>query len=73
MADTSIINLGDATMVEKHDRSCPKGSNNKPKASAVVASSSTLAKHRCGRPLGSKNKPKIYVVTTGITKDLDVV
>jgi hypothetical protein len=73
MADTSIINLGDATMAEKRDCGCPKGSNNKPKASTAVASSSTPAKHRCGRPLGSKNKPKIYVVTAGVTKDLDVV
>jgi hypothetical protein len=43
---------------------------NKPKASAVVASSSTPAKrHRC-RPLGNKNKPKISA--TSAVDDLDI-
>jgi hypothetical protein len=57
MADAGVINLEDATVVEKHGHGRPRGSKNKPKASAMDASSSTtLAKHRRGRPLGSKNK-----------------
>jgi hypothetical protein len=50
-----VINLEDAIVVEKRRRGRPRWSKNKPKASAVDASSSTPAKHRHGRPLGSKN------------------
>jgi hypothetical protein len=43
---------------------------NKPKAYAIVASSSTPAKrHRC-HPLGNKNKPKISTAST--IDDLDI-
>jgi hypothetical protein len=42
MADVGVINLDDATMVEKHGRGRPRGSKkNNPKASAADASSST--------------------------------
>jgi hypothetical protein len=58
MADTGVINLEDAKVVEKCGRGRHQGRKNKPKASIVDASSSTLAKHRRGRPLGSKNKVK---------------
>jgi hypothetical protein len=50
-----VINLEDAMFVEKHGRGRPQWSKNKPKASAVDASSSTPAKRHHGRPLGSKN------------------
>jgi hypothetical protein len=72
MADAGVINLDDATMVEKHGRGRPRGSKNKPKISAVVASSLILAKRRRGRPLGSKNKPKTSAATVSTSEHLDV-
>jgi hypothetical protein len=71
MADSGIINLYDATMVEKHGHDRPRGSKNKPKATAADASSSMSAKRRRGRPVGSKNKPKASVAVN-IAKHLDV-
>jgi hypothetical protein len=42
MADASMINLDDATIIaEKHDR--PRGSKNKLKTSATTSSTTTLA------------------------------
>jgi hypothetical protein len=72
MGDIGVINLEDATMVEKNGHSCPRGSKNKPKASAVDAFSSTSAKHRPGHPLGSKNKVKTSTLPTSASKHLDV-
>jgi hypothetical protein len=56
MIDVAVINLADATVVEKHARGRPRGSKNKPKTSVVASLLATPAKHRRGRPLGSKNK-----------------
>jgi hypothetical protein len=59
IADTGVIDLDTAAVVEKRGRGCPRGSKNKPKYVSMVAlSSSAPMKQRPGRPLGSKNKPK---------------
>jgi hypothetical protein len=72
MDDARVINLEDVTVVKKHGRGRPQGSKNKPKASAIDASSSTLAKCRRGRPLGSKNKVKTSDAPTSTGEYLDV-
>jgi hypothetical protein len=72
MADARIVNLYDATMVEKRDHGRPRGSKNKPKASATDASSSTPAKRCRGRPLGRLNKAKTSVAPTSTAEHLDV-
>jgi hypothetical protein len=72
MADTRVINLEGGMVAEKHGRSHPQGSKNKPKASIMQASSSTVAKHCRGRPLGSKNKTKASATPTNINEHLDV-
>jgi hypothetical protein len=71
MADTSVNNLDDARMVEKHGRGLPRGSKNKPKASAAVASSSIPTNYCSGRPLGSKNKPNTSAATASTAEHLD--
>jgi hypothetical protein len=59
MADASVIDLDTGAIIEKHGRSHPRGSKNKPKDISIVASSSAVPrKRRPGCPLGSKNKPK---------------
>jgi hypothetical protein len=72
MADTGVINLEYGVVVEKHGRGHSQGSKNKPKASVVGISSSTLDQCRRGRPLGSKNKVKTSVTPTNISKHSDV-
>jgi hypothetical protein len=72
MADAGVINLEDATVVEKRGRGRPWESKNKPKVSARDASYSTLAKRRRGRPLGSKNKVKTSAAATSTGEHLDV-
>jgi hypothetical protein len=63
MADVGAINHSDLATVEKHGRSRPRGSKNKPKSSLdLAASSSTPAKHHPGHPLGSKNKKSAVVL-----------
>jgi hypothetical protein len=71
MADAVVINLGDATVVEKRGRGRSRGSKNKPKTSPVVSSSAIPVKRRRGRPLGSKNK-KTSAATASAAKHLDV-
>jgi hypothetical protein len=71
LADAGIINLGDATMVEKHGRGRPRGRKNKPKTSAAIASSSIPTKRRRGCPLGSKNK-KTFASVASAAEHLDV-
>jgi hypothetical protein len=56
-AGGSQVNIG--APVQKRGRGRPRGSKNKSKDPAVVASSSALVKRRPGRPLGSKNKIKM--------------
>jgi hypothetical protein len=65
MADAggSQLNLG--APVEKRGRGHPRGSKNKSKDPAAVASSSAPVKRRPGRPLGSKNKTKISTAASG--------
>jgi hypothetical protein len=67
MVDAGIVNLYDATMVEKRGHGRPRG-----KASATDASSSTPAKRRRGRPLGRLNKAKTSVAPTSTAEHLDV-
>jgi hypothetical protein len=71
MADAGVINLDNATVVEKRSPGRPRGSKNKPKTSATASAQSTLTKRRRGRPLGSKNK-KTSAAATSTTDHLDV-
>jgi hypothetical protein len=73
VADAGVINLEDATVVEKHGRGRPRGSKNQPKASVVDASSSTPTKRHHGRPLGSKNKSKTSATPTSAADHLDII
>jgi hypothetical protein len=72
MADAGVINLEDATVVEKHGRGHPRENKNKPKVSARDASSSTPAKRHRGRPLSSKNKVKTSAAAISVGEHLDV-
>jgi hypothetical protein len=65
MADAggSYLNIG--MQEEKRGRGRPRGSKNKSKGPAVMASLSVPAKQRPGRPVGSKNKPKGSVAASG--------
>jgi hypothetical protein len=65
MADAGGLHLNIGAQVEKQGRSRPRGSKNKSKDPATVASSSVLVKRRPGRPVGSKNKPKISAAAPG--------
>jgi hypothetical protein len=65
MADAGGLQLNINAPVEKRGRGRPRGSKNKSKDPAVVASSSAPAKRCPGRPLGSKNKTKISTAASG--------
>jgi hypothetical protein len=65
MADASGSHLNIGAQVEKRGRGHPRGSKNKSKDPATVASSSVPMKRRPGRPVGSKNKPKVSAATPG--------
>jgi hypothetical protein len=65
MADASGSHLDISALVEKRCRGRPRGSKNKSKDPAVVASSSVPAKRRPGRPVGSKNKPRVSTAAPG--------
>jgi hypothetical protein len=62
-AGSSFLNIG--AWVEKRGRGRPRGSKNKSKDPATVASSSVPVKQRPGRPVGSKNKPKVSAAAPG--------
>jgi hypothetical protein len=65
MADAGGLHLNIGTQEEKRGRGHPRGSKNKSKGPAVVASSSVPAKRRPGRPVESKNKPKVFTTAPG--------
>jgi hypothetical protein len=65
MVDAGGVNLDAGVQMEKRGRSHPRGSKNKRKDVAVVASPSTSMKQRPGRPVGSKNKPKVSAAAPG--------
>jgi hypothetical protein len=65
MADAGGSHLNIGAQVEKRGRGRPRGSKNKSKDPAAVASPSAPAKWRPGRPVGSKNKPKDSAATPG--------
>jgi hypothetical protein len=65
MADAGGSHLNIGTQEEKQGCGRPRGSNNKSKGPAMVASSSFPAKRRPSRPVGSKNKPKISTAAPG--------
>jgi hypothetical protein len=65
MADVGGANLDASVQMEKWGRGHPRGSKNKPKDAAMVASPSTSVKWRPGRPVGSKNKPKVSAAALG--------
>jgi hypothetical protein len=67
MADAggSQLNLG--APAEKRGHGRPRGSKNKSKDPAAVASSSAPVKRHPGRPLGSKNKTKISTAASGLS------
>jgi hypothetical protein len=65
MADVGGANLDASVQMEKWGRGHPRGSKNKPKDSAMVASPSTSVKRHPGRPVGSKNKPKVSAAAPG--------
>jgi hypothetical protein len=58
MADAGGSHLNLGAQVAKQSRGYPRGSKNKSKDPAIVASSSMPVKRCPGRPVGSKNKPK---------------
>jgi hypothetical protein len=59
MADAGGANLDASVQMQKWGRGRPRGSKNKPKDAAIVASPFTSVKRRLGHPMGSKNKPKV--------------
>jgi hypothetical protein len=65
MADAGGSHLNIGARVEKRGRGHPRGSKNKSKDPAVVASSSVPVKRRPGRPVGSKNKPRVSTAAPG--------
>jgi hypothetical protein len=65
MADAGDAHLNIGAQMEKRGRGHPRGSKNKSKDPATVASSSVSMKRRPGRPMGSKNKPKVSAATPG--------
>jgi hypothetical protein len=58
MADAGGSHLNIGAQAEKRGRDRPRGSKNKSKDPATVASPPVPVKRRPGRPIGSKNKPK---------------
>jgi hypothetical protein len=67
MADAGGSQLNIGALVEKRGRGRPRGSKNKSKDPAVVASSSAPAKRRPGHPLGSMNKTKMSTTALGLS------
>jgi hypothetical protein len=65
MADAGGSHLNIGAQVEKWGRGHPRGSKNKSKDPAAVASLFVPAKRCPGRPVGSKNKPKISIAAPG--------
>jgi hypothetical protein len=65
MADAGGSHLNVGAQVEKRDRGRPRGSKNKSKDPATVASWSVPVKRCPGHPVGSKNKPKVYAAAPG--------
>jgi hypothetical protein len=65
MADAGGSHLNIGAQVEKRGRGRPRGSKNKSKDPATVASSFVPVKRRPGRSVGSKNKPKIFAAALG--------
>jgi hypothetical protein len=65
MADAGGSHLNIGALVEKRGRGRPRGSKNKSKDPATVASSSAPVKRRPGRPVGSKNKTKVSTTALG--------
>jgi hypothetical protein len=62
-AGGSHLNIG--ALVEKRGCGHARGSKNKSKDHAAVASSSAPAKWRLGRPVGIKNKPRVSTAAPG--------
>jgi hypothetical protein len=67
MADAGGSHLNIGMQEEKQGRGHPRGSKNKSKGLAVVASSSVPTKRRPGCPVGSKNKPKVSTAAPGLS------
>jgi hypothetical protein len=65
MADVGGSHLNIGAPVEKQGRGRPRGSKNKSKDPAAVASSSAPVKRCPGRPMGSKNKTKVCTAASG--------
>jgi hypothetical protein len=65
MADASGSHLNIGAQVEKRGCGRPRGSKNKSKDPAAVATSSMPVKRRPGRHVGSKNKPKVSTAAPG--------
>jgi hypothetical protein len=65
MADAGGSHLNIGAQVEKQGRGHLRGSKNKSKDPATVASSSVPVKRCPGRPVGSKNKPKVSAAAPG--------
>jgi hypothetical protein len=65
MVDAGGSHLNIGSQMEKRGRGRPRGSKNKSKDPAVVASSSVSVKRRPGRHVGSKNKPKVSAAAPG--------
>jgi hypothetical protein len=67
MADARGSQLNIGAPVEKQGRGHPRGSKNKSKDPAAVASSSAFIKRRPGHPLGSKNKTMMSTAASGLS------
>jgi hypothetical protein len=65
MADAGGSHLNIGAQVAKRGRGHPRGSKNKSKDPAMVASPSVPVKRCPGRPVGSKNKPKDSAAALG--------
>jgi hypothetical protein len=65
MADAGGSHLNIGAQVEKRGCGRPRGSKNKSKDPAAVATSSMPVKRRPGRHVGSKNKPKVSTAAPG--------
>jgi hypothetical protein len=65
MADAGGSHLNIGAPVEKRGHGRPRGSKNKSKDPAAVASSSAPVKRRPSRPVGSKNKTKVSTAASG--------
>jgi hypothetical protein len=65
MADAGGSHLNISAQVQKQGRGHSRGSKNKSKDPAMVASPSAPVKRRSRRPVGSKNKPKVFAAAPG--------